>query len=102
MHLATATGTPDSSGSNLRLAHSCRMNAAFRLGADCNLVTATTCARVSTRADFPFSFLSIDPTILYSPNRYIHERPTSCRSQMCLRRLFRGAGFALLGATLRT
>jgi len=29
-HLATATGTPDSSGSNLRLAHICRMNATFR------------------------------------------------------------------------
>jgi len=25
VHLATATGTPDSSGSNLRLAHICRM-----------------------------------------------------------------------------
>ena len=35
VRLATATGTPDSSGSNLRLAHICRMNAAFRLGARC-------------------------------------------------------------------
>ena len=43
-HLATATGTPDSSGSNLRLAHICRMNAAFRLGARCNLVALTRCA----------------------------------------------------------
>jgi len=40
-HLATATGTPDSSGSNLRLAHICRLNAAFRLGPRCNLVAVT-------------------------------------------------------------
>ena len=32
MHLATATGTPDSSGGNLRMAHTCRMNAVFQLG----------------------------------------------------------------------
>src|SRR5882672_4278792 len=44
VHLATATGTPDSSGSNLRMAHTCRMNAAFRLGARCNLVAVTRCA----------------------------------------------------------
>src|SRR5882762_7253228 len=30
-NFVTAAGTPDSSGSNPRLAHICRMNAAFRL-----------------------------------------------------------------------
>ena len=46
VHLVTATGTPDSSGSNLRLTHICRMNAAFRLGARCNLVAVIRCAQV--------------------------------------------------------
>ena len=45
--LATATGTSDSSGSNLRLAHICRMNAAFRPWAGCNLVAVTRCAAQS-------------------------------------------------------
>jgi len=36
---------PDSSGSNLCLAHNCRMNAAFRFAARCNLVAVTRCAR---------------------------------------------------------
>jgi len=46
VHLATATGTPDSSGSNLRLAHICCMNAAFRLRARYNLVVVTRCTRL--------------------------------------------------------
>jgi len=49
-HLATATGTPDSSASNLLLAHICRMNAAFQLEACCNLVAVTRCARMNAVA----------------------------------------------------
>ena len=51
-HLASATGTPDSSGSDLRLAHICRMNAAFRLGALCNLAAVTRCARLARKIRF--------------------------------------------------
>ncbi len=45
MYLAIATGTPDLSGSNLRLVHICRMNAAFRFGMRRNLVEVTRCAQ---------------------------------------------------------
>src|SRR5258707_10122965 len=57
VHLATATGTPDSSGSKLRLAHNCRLNAAFRFGARCNLVAVTRRAPLSSRSETPWWFV---------------------------------------------
>ena len=56
VHLATATGTPDSSGSNLRLALICRMNAGFRLGVRCNLVALTRCAQLLSPRRFGLDF----------------------------------------------
>jgi len=64
-HLVTATGTPDSSGSDLRLGHICRMNAAFRLGARYNLVAVTRCTRF--KRDMP-NFLSFEGNAgIFSP-----------------------------------
>jgi len=61
VHLASATGTPDSSGSNMRLAHICRMNTAFRFGARCNLVAVKRCAHFVLLAYALLLFVDQEP-----------------------------------------